>query len=339
MVRHEQRQKSNYISDIMWVEKYRPKYLDQVIDQKEIIEGLKNLLKKPNELPHLLFTGAAGVGKTTTALCLAREILGENWKRDTLELNASDERGIKMVRERVKEFASIMKLSLNKIENEKPFKIIILDEADEMTSEAQTALRRIIEDSSRTTRFIFICNYLSHIIEPIQSRCVIFRFTKVSEEIVIEYLKTICKNEGIKFDENALNKIYEHTNGDLRQSINILQTSATGGNITVQQVQSAIGISGKTKIAEIIKLALDSKFNEARIKLLELLYVYGVSETDFLKYANEEIYKLGIKEPYEISSIIAEYDYRLANGAHPEIQLTAFLAQLGKVGLKNIKYS
>jgi replication factor C small subunit len=326
----DEQQKGNNISDIMWVEKYRPKNLDQIINQKEIIKGLKNLLNKPNELPHLLFTGAAGIGKTTTALCLAREILGDNWKRDTLELNASDERGIKMVRERVKEFASIMKLSMNQTQNERPFKVIILDEADEMTSEAQTALRRIIEDSSKTTRFIFICNYLSHIIEPIQSRCVVFRFSKVPADEVVKYLKHICKNEEIIFDEKALYKIYEHTNGDLRNSINILQAASTGGNINTLQVQNAIGISGKNKISEIIRLALNSKFNESRIKLLELLYVYGVSESDFLKYANEEIYNLDIKDPSEISSIIAEYDYRLSNGAHPEIQLAAFLAQLGK---------
>jgi replication factor C small subunit len=324
-------QKENDIANIMWVEKYRPKNLDQIINQKEIIMGLKNFLNKPNELPHLLFTGAAGIGKTTTAICLAREILGDNWKRDTLELNASDERGIKMVRERVKEFASIMKLSLNQSENERPFKIIILDEADEMTSDAQTSLRRIIEDSSKTTRFIFICNYLSHIIEPIQSRCVVFRFSKVPANEVVEYLKFICKNEGVKFEEKALHKIYEHTNGDLRHSINILQAASTNGNINTLQVQNAIGISGKSKISEIIKLALDSKFNESRIKLLELLYVYGVSETDFLKYANEEIYNRDIKNISEISSMIAEYDYRLSIGAHPEIQLAAFLAQLGKI--------
>ena len=330
-------QKGNNISDIMWVEKYRPTNLDQIINQKEIITGLKNLLNKPNELPHLLFTGAAGIGKTTTALCLAREILGDSWKRDTLELNASDERGIKMVRERVKEFASIMKLSLNQIENERPFKIIILDEADEMTSEAQTALRRIIEDSSKTTRFIFICNYLSHIIEPIQSRCVVFRFSKVPADEVVGYLKIICENEEIKYDEKALYKIYEHTNGDLRNSINILQSASASGNINTSQVQSAIGNSGKNKISEIIKLALDSKFNESRIKLLELLYVYGVSETDFLKYANEEIYNLDLEDLSEVSSMIAEYDYRLSNGAHPEIQLAAFLAQLGKMGIKKNK--
>ncbi|VFJ13792.1 replication factor C small subunit [Candidatus Nitrosocosmicus franklandus] len=330
----EKQQKSKEISDIMWVEKYRPTRLDQIINQKEIVQGLENLLKKPNELPHLLFTGPAGIGKTTTALCLARQILGENWKRDTLELNASDERGIKMVRERVKEFASIMKLSLKQDIDEKPFKIIILDEADEMTSEAQTALRRIIEDSAKTTRFIFICNYLSQIIEPIQSRCVIFRFSKVSEDEIVKYLKNICANEGVKVEEKALHKIYEHTNGDLRYSINILQAAAASGNVNMQHVQNAIGISGKSKIAEIINLAVNAKFNESRIKLLELLNVYGVSETDFLKYANEEIYKLELKDPFEVSTMVAEYDYRLANGAHPEIQLAAFLAQLGRLNVK-----
>src|SRR6478752_6202167 len=318
------------LPNLMWVERYRPVKLEQVIDQKEIVNGLRNLIKNPYEIPHLLFAGPAGVGKTTAALCIARELLGEEWQRNTLELNASDERGIKMVRERVKEFAAVMKLA-TRDKNDKPFRIIILDEADEMTSEAQTALRRIIEDSSKTTRFIFICNYLSHIIEPIQSRCVVFRFSKVPANEVVEYLKFICKNEEVKFEEKALYKIYEHTNGDLRHSINILQAASTNGNINTLQVQNAIGISGKNKISEIIKLALDSKFNESRIKLLELLYVYGVSETDFLKYANEEIYNHDIKNISEISSMIAEYDYRLSIGAHPEIQLAAFLAQLGKI--------
>src|SRR6185437_14352704 len=266
------------LSDLMWVEKYRPIILDDVVNQKEIVASLKNLIKEPAEMPHLLFSGSAGIGKTTTALCLAREILGDDWKRNTLELNASDERGIKMVRERVKEFASIMKLSLNQTKNERPFKIIILDEADEMTSEAQTALRRIIEDSSKTTRFIFICNYLSNIIEPIQSRCVVFRFSRVSVEELVKYLIFICKKEEIIFDEDALHKIYEYTNGDLRNSINVLQAACTNGKLTTLNVQNVIGTSGKSKIIEIIKLALDSKFNESRLKLLELLYVYGVSE-------------------------------------------------------------
>ena len=323
------------VSNLMWVEKYRPAELDQVIDQKEIIRGLENLIKNPEEIPHLLFAGPAGVGKTTTALCVAKGLLGEEWQRDTLELNASDERGIKMVRERVKEFAAVMKLTTGDKEDNRPFRIIILDEADEMTSEAQTALRRIIEDSSRTTRFIIICNYLSQIIEPIQSRCVVFRFTRLTNEDIVSHLKTICQKEGVKYDDKALTQIYEATSGDLRHSINMLQAAAGMGSISMANVVASIGLSGKFKVGEVIKLALSGKFKEARAKLLELIHVYGMAESDFLKYANQEAYDMKLERPDEFAALMAEYDYRLVSGAHPEIQLSALLAQLGKLGAKN----
>ncbi len=323
------------VSNLMWVEKYRPAELDQVIDQKEIIRGLENLIKNPEEIPHLLFAGPAGVGKTTTALCVAKGLLGEEWQRDTLELNASDERGIKMVRERVKEFAAVMKLTTGNKEDNRPFRIIILDEADEMTSEAQTALRRIIEDSSRTTRFIIICNYLSQIIEPIQSRCVVFRFTRLTNEDIVSHLKTICQKEGVKYDDKALTQIYEATSGDLRHSINMLQAAAGMGSVSMPNVVASIGLSGKFKVGEVIKLALSGKFKEARVKLLELIHVYGMSESDFLKYANQEAYDMKLERPDEFAALMAEYDYRLVSGAHPEIQLSALLAQLGKLGAKN----
>jgi replication factor C small subunit len=320
--------KKTDLVNLMWSEKYRPRKLSEVVNQKDIIKGISNLIKSP-DIPHMLFAGPAGVGKTTTALCIAREILGDEWKKNTLELNASDERGIKMVRERVKEFAASIKLAGDK-EYGKP-KIVILDEADEMTSDAQTALRRIIEDSAKTTRFIIICNYLSQIIDPIQSRCVVFRFAHLPKEEVVDYLKMICEKQEIKYEENALAQIYDATGGDLRHSINIIQVAAGSGLISGASVTVAIGLSGKAKIGEVLRLAISGKFNDARAKLLELTQVYGMSESDFMKYANQEAYEMKIEKLDEFASIMAEYDYRLTAGAHPEIQLAALLAQLGKL--------
>jgi replication factor C small subunit len=323
--------KSDDLANLMWSEKYRPKKLSEVVDQKEIVKGIGNLIKSP-DIPHMLFAGPAGVGKTTSALCIAVELLGEQWRKNTLELNASDERGIKMVRERVKEFAASVKLATDK-EFGKP-KIIILDEADEMTPEAQTALRRIIEDSARTTRFIIICNYLSQIIEPIQSRCVVFRFTRLPKEEIIDHLQTICEKEKVKYEEKAIAQIFDATGGDLRHSINIMQAAAGMGSVSTANVTAAVGLSGRSKVGEVLRLALGGKFNEARAKLLELTQVYGMSETDFMKYANQEAYDIKIERPDEFAAIMAEYDYRLAAGAHPEIQLSALLAQLGRLAVK-----
>ena len=324
-------QKSDDLANLMWSEKYRPKKLSEVVDQKEIVKGIGNLIKSP-DIPHMLFAGPAGVGKTTSALCIAMELLGEEWRKNTLELNASDERGIKMVRERVKEFAASIKLATDK-EFGKP-KIIILDEADEMTPEAQTALRRIIEDSARTTRFIIICNYLSQIIEPIQSRCVVFRFTRIPKEEIIDHLQTICEKEKVKYEEKAIAQIFDATGGDLRHSINIMQAAAGMGSVSAANVTAAVGLSGRSKVGEVLRLALGGKFNEARAKLLELTQVYGMSETDFMKYANQEAYDIKIERLDEFAAIMAEYDYRLAAGAHPEIQLSALLAQLGRLAVK-----
>jgi replication factor C small subunit len=314
-------------SNTMWVEKYRPQKIADLVNQKEIVGSLTSLLKNISELPHLLFSGSAGVGKTTLALCLARQILGESWKEYTLELNASDERGINMVRERVKKFSRFAGLD-TKI----PFKLIILDEADEMTSDAQTALRRIIEDTSKYCRFILIANNVSKIIEPIQSRCAVFKFTRISEKEVIAHLKEIAKKEKVKADEDGLKAIFEYTEGDLRHAINLLQATASLGSITEENVKASAGLTKTKNVDEILKIALAGKTADARNKMIELIKVYGMSESDFLKYLNESIYRAKVSNLIEISETIAKYDYRILSGANPEIQLSALLAELGKFG-------
>lgn len=311
----------------MWVEKYRPQKIAELVNQKEIVGSVESLLKTVSEMPHLLFSGSAGVGKTTLALCLARQILGEGWKEYTLELNASDERGINMVRERVKKFSRY-----GGLDSGIPFKLIILDEADEMTPDAQTALRRIIEDASKSCRFILIANNISRIIEPIQSRCAVFKFTRISEKDVVSHLKSIAKKEKIKADDEGLKAIYDYTEGDLRHAINLLQATASLGSITLQNVKSAAGLAKTKDVSDVLKMALSGKIAEARNQMIELIKVYGMSESDFLKYLNESIYKEKVNHLIEISEVIAKYDYRILSGANPEIQLSALLAELGKIG-------
>ncbi len=309
----------------MWVEKYRPTKLSEIVNQTEIIGSLEALIKDPTDMPHLLFSGSAGVGKTTTALCLSRQILGEYAKDCTLDLNASDERGIGMVREKVKKFSRFAGMV------DVPFKIIILDEADEMTSDAQTALRRIIEDAAKICRFILIANNVSKIIQPIQSRCAAFKFTSISEEDIITRLEEIAKNEKVKTDKRGLKAIYEYTEGDLRHAINLMQATASLGGITDKNVKVSTGLTKTSDVDEILKIALSGKVVEAREKMIELIKVYGMSESDFLKYLNSAVFKSKHDKLSDILQVIAKYDYRILVGANSEIQLSAMLAELAKL--------
>ena len=314
-------------SNVMWVEKYRPQKISELVNQKEIIGSINSMLKNQAELPHLLFSGSAGVGKTTAALCVSREILGEHWRDYTLELNASDERGINMVRERVKKFSRFAGL-----DTEIPFKIIILDEADEMTNDAQTALRRIIEDTAKICRFILIANNLSKIIEPIQSRCVVFKFTRISTKEILSQLKAISKKEKIKADEKGLNIISDYTDGDLRHAINVLQAAASSGSVTESTVKSVVGLTKTKDVQDVLKLALNGKISDSRDKMIELIKVYGMSESDFLKYITQAVFSSKSNNLEAMLKIIAKYDYRVLLGANPEIQLSALLAELAKIG-------
>ena len=312
------------IEDMMWVEKYRPDSLDDLVDQTTIRQRLALLLQKKEQLPHLLFAGPPGSGKTTTAMVIARQILGDRWRDYTLSLNASDERGIDTVRQRVKTFARFA----DRVEGV-PFRLVILDEADETTSDAQTALRRIMEENSEHTRFVLICNYSSGIIEPLQSRCAIFRFQRLGEESVVAHLKSIAKKEKLKPAVDAVfGAIYDATNGDLRQAINLMQAASASGEMTLDSVKSVSGASAKSRVAEVIGAALEGDFEGARTRMVELTRVYGIPERDFLKFANEALGALKVPDMAKAVSILAEYDFRLVQGSQPELQLTAMLAQL-----------
>ncbi len=314
----------------MWVEKYRPSALEDLVDQETIKHRLSLLLQKKEQLPHLLFAGPPGCGKTTTAIIIAKQILGEHWRDYTLSLNASDERGIDVVRERIKTFARFA----DRREGI-PYRLVVLDESDEMTSDGQTALRRIMEENSEHTRFILICNYSSGIIEPLQSRCAIFRFQRLGEDAVTPHLRAIAKKEKLKPVSDAVyGAIYEATLGDLRQAINLMQAASASGELTAESVKSVSGASAKSRVAEVVAAAIDGDFEGARTKMVELTRVYGIPERDFLKFANEALGSLKVPDLPKAISILAEYDFRLVQGAQPELQLTAMLAQLSSLKRK-----
>jgi replication factor C small subunit len=320
------------LEQLMWVEKYRPTVLEDLVDQENVKERLRSLIKKTDELHHMLFAGPPGCGKTTTAMIVARQILGDAWRDYTLSLNASDERGIDMVRERVKTFARY-----SDRRGGIPFRLIILDESDEMSRDAQTALRRIMEEYSTLTRFVLVCNYSSGIIEPLQSRCAIFRFQRLPEEAVVDHIKLIAKKEGISLEDEVAPAIFKATEGDLRQAINMLQAAAGSGKVTIERVRTVTGTTVKGKVTEIMELALGGDFEGSRMKMVELTRVYGIPERDFLKFANEALTGLDSQGGNDAIKILAEYDYRLVQGAQPEIQLTAMLAELSGLKSKGAK--
>ena len=314
----------------MWAEKYRPQILDEMVNQTEIVSRLKNFVKEKN-LPHLLFVGPAGIGKTTSILALARDLYGSGYRNYILELNASDERGIDVIREKVKNFARTAAIA-----SEVPFKILIMDEADSLTSAAQHALRRTMEIYTRTCRFCLIGNYSENIIEPIQSRCSIFRFSPLSEVDAKGWITTIASKEDVQLLEEGLEAIYEASKGDLRKATNILQAAAATQESMVDDIAiySVLGRVSPGKVREILNLGLKGEFLEAREALRALLIDEGLAADDIIRIVYSEVLRLGIPERWKVrlSDTIGEIDYRLTQGARPEIQLSALIAKLALAG-------
>ncbi len=309
-----------------WVEKYRPRILDDVVNQKGIVKRLKQFVKDKS-MPHLIFAGPAGTGKTTSALAIVRELYGRRMlvNRTYLELNASDARGIDVIRTYIKDFAKARPpIDIS-------FKILILDEADNMTSPAQQALRRTMEKYTNNCRMILICNYSNKIIPPIQSRCVVFRFSSLNNDDIKKRVKYIAQQENITLTPDGLNSLTDVSRGDCRRAINYLQSCGTISKKIDQEIVFRVaGEIPPEKIKEILQTALEGQL-QLSIKLLyDLINDYGLSGQNIIKNIHREVYNLNIIEDLkiELSKILAEFEFRLSQGSTEEIQLQALLARI-----------
>jgi replication factor C small subunit len=318
------------IEHTIWTEKYRPKSFSEVKGQKDVVEKVKAFVHHKN-MPHIMFSGPAGVGKTTISLVVAHELFGENWRDNFLELNASDERGIDVIRNKVKDFARTRAIG------DVPFKIIYLDECDALTSEAQQALRRTMENYTQTCRFILSCNYSSKIIDPIQSRCAIFRFKPLEKEELMVILKGIESSEKLTMSETAKKALIDICEGDVRRMENILQScAALSTNISDELVYSLASVARPKEIKRVLELALENKFIDARNELLHVMTNYGLSGLDVIKQIQKEIIDLKTDSRKQMLLIekCGEAEYRISEGSDEFIQLEAFLASVALAGQK-----
>ena len=313
----------------IWTEKYRPSKFSGVVGQDNIIKKVESLTNSLN-IPHLLFAGPAGTGKSTLALIVVKELFGKNWRENYLELNASDERGINVVREKVKNFARTK--SLGNI----PFKIIFLDEADALTPEAQQALRRTMENYSATCRFILSCNYSSKIIDPIQSRCAIFRFKLLEKKDIEIVVRKIEEMENLQISPEAMEILYEGSEGDCRRCINILQsTSSISPIINTELVSTVISNAKPKDIKVVLDYALSGDFQKSREKLLDVMLKEGISGQDVIKAIQKEIWNLPVEPEIKVklTEKTGESEFRIVEGSDPFIQLQALLASFVLAGL------
>jgi replication factor C small subunit len=307
----------------IWTEKYRPQKFEEMVGQIDIIKRIKAFVESKN-MPHLLFSGPAGVGKTTLSLIIARQLFKDNWRQNFLELNASDERGIDVVRVKVKDFARTRAIG------DVPFKIIYLDECDALTKEAQQALRRTMENYTQTCRFILSCNYSSKIIDPIQSRCAVFRFKPIDKVEIHKVIDRIANEEKLHIDEKAKEALYLISGGDCRKVENILQSCATfNKKVDEKAIYELASFAKPEEIKEVLSLAVKGNFIESKNKLLDVMVQYGLSGMDVIKQIQQEIWNLSIDDRKKVELIdkCGEIEFRMSEGSDELIQLEALLSQ------------
>lgn len=311
----------------IWLEKYRPESLDDVKGQTKTIDSLEQYVES-GDLPNLLFAGPPGVGKTASAVAIAREIYGDDWNDNFLELNASDDRGIDVVRQDVKSFA---RASVSNAD----FRLIFLDEADALTSDAQAALRRTMEQFSGNVRFILSCNYSSQIIEPLQSRCTIYRFTPLSDQAVEEQVREIIEEEDITITEDAIEAVVYASDGDMRRAINGLQAvSILDGEVDEDRVYSLTNTVKPEDVELILEEAMEGDFIEARKSSRRIMNENGVATTELLDQIYRHVWdsnSINGEEATKVTDLLADADYRITQGANAEIQIDGFLSKLSEM--------
>lgn len=316
------------ISEI-WTERYRPIKFSEMVGQDNILKRVSSLTNSLN-IPHLLFAGPAGTGKSTLALIVVKDLFGDSWKENYLELNASDERGINIVREKVKNFARTK--SLGNV----PFKVIFLDEADALTPEAQQALRRTMENYSSNCRFILSCNYSTKIIDPIQSRCAIFRFKLLEKKDIEKVILKIVEKEKLTINQTAIEMLYEGSEGDCRRCINLLQATASiSPSITPELVSTIISNTKPKDIKVVLDYAISGDFQKAREKLFDIILKESISGQDVIKSIQKEIWNLPVEPEIKVklTEKTGEAEFRIVEGSDPFIQLQALLASFVLAGL------
>ena len=313
------------VDTAIWTEKYRPSEFSQIKGQTHIIDKVKAFVEQKN-MPHLLFAGPAGIGKTTLSLVIAKQLFGDTWKHNVLELNASDERGIDVVRNKVKDFARTKALG------DIPFKIIYLDECDALTKEAQQALRRTMENYTHTCRFVLSCNYSSKIIDPIQSRCLVFKFKPLNKEEIYEIIDNVADKEGLTINEATKKAMFTACGGDCRRVENILQSAATlSKTIDEETIYTVASLARPKEIVQVLDKCTTGNFLVARKQLLDIMLEYGLSGIDTIIQLQRVIWDLeNLSDKAKLSFVKAcgESEFRLVEGSDEYIQLEALLAKL-----------
>lgn len=312
--------------ELPWTEKYRPKTLDDVIGNKDVITQFKKIRDEGN-INHMILAGSPGTGKTTSVSCLARELLDDDFYQAYIELNASDERGIEVIRNKIKDFCQkAVNLPPNK------HKIIFLDEAESLTIQAQQALRRIIESFATTTRFAMACNTSTKLIDAIQSRCNIIRFSKVTPEEMHPRVLQICKLEKVKFDKEGIATLIEFSNGDMRTLLNNLQMiHYTFGKVTKKNVEKIVNKPSASTLHATMKYIFeDENFEEADISLTEIINK-GYSALDIVEcifYTVKDYPDLDPELRIRALSLVGETQFRVSQGADAYIQLISLLSKI-----------